>query len=245
MLCNGDFVHSRAVNLTIATTLACAAPLRGQRSSCGPAQQPKDLPTVSFLIDSSGALMELQAAKVLRDSMQFTLLGLPGDSIPVVHALDSTNAMAANVLARSVWPEKPADLWAVRVHVTGGAAPALTLSRATYCPPVLAPGSQPVRVTAQAREERVSSGGGVLRVQGIMQGTAPVPLLCELDITQRGDVNNVKVIRSSGNREVDEHVTRMLVQQKYEPALLDGIPVPSVLRVNSHGEGSVEHETRP
>src|SRR2546428_595383 len=123
----GGLLRSLAVILTVSTTLACAAQLHAQRSTCGPTRRPKELPTVSALMDPSSAFLELKAGNVLRDSMQFTLLMLPGDSIPLVHAIDSTDAMAAAVLARSVWPEKPADLWAVRVHVTGGATPALTL----------------------------------------------------------------------------------------------------------------------
>ena len=225
-------MYSRAVTLTIAVTLTCVAPLAAQRSSCGPAQQPKELPSVSFLIDSSSALMELQAAKVLRDSMQFTLFIVPADSIPVIHALDSTDAMAASLLARSAWPSKTVDLWAVRVHITGGTAPALTLSRPTYCPPALTPGSKPVHLAAEIREERITSNAQLLQVQRVVQGPAPIPLVCEIAVTERGDVNEVKVIRSSGNREVDQHVAQQLAQQQYEPALLDGIPVPAIIRTS-------------
>ncbi len=233
-------MRSLAVAVLACMALVSGAQLLAQRPSCGPAAQPKALPTVSFLIDSSGALRELQAAKVLRDSMQFTLVILPGDSIPVIHAIDSANTMAANVLARSVWPEKPTDLWAVRVHVAGGAAPALTLSRATYCPPVLVPGSSPVRVTRELRYQRITSQAELEQVKGVVQDPAPVPAVFDVDVTARGDVKSVKVFRSSGRHEFDEEITRQLVQQKYEPALLDGIPIPATYRSNSIGYQTVK-----
>jgi len=224
-----------AVTLTVSISLACAAQLHAQRSTCGPTRRPKELPTVSALMDSSSAFTELEAAKVLRDSMQFTLLMVPGDSIPVVHALDSTDAMAAAVLARSVWPEKPADLWAVRVQVTGGATPALTVSRATYCPPVLTPASgQPVQMlVGVVREQRLTASRS-----GAPVVPSPPPRLhnvFEIEITERGDVSNVKRITSSGYDAFDQAIARQLAQNKYEPALLDGIPVPAVYRTDNSG----------
>jgi len=233
-------VRCRAVVLTIATTLACTAPALAQRSGCVPAAQPKELPTVSFLIDSGGALMELQAAHVLRDSMQFTLVMLPGDSIPVIHAIDSTNAMAANVLARSVWPEKPAELWAVRVHVTDGTAPALALSRATYCPPVLTPGSSPVRMMPEIREERVLIGNAADRRAVAefprVNATSSVPVIFEIAVDARGHVGTVTLIRASGSHVFDSLTAQRLGQQTYEPALLDGIPVPAVIRPGKNAD---------
>lgn len=223
-------MRSLAVTLIAAVTLASAAPLLAQRSGCGPTRRPKELPAVSALMDSSAAIMELGAANMLRDSMQFTLLMLPGDSIPVIHAIDSTDAMAAEVLARSAWPEKPADLWAVRVHVTGGNTPDLAVTRALYCPPVLTPEAGPaVRMLPELREQRITSPDPNLpRVVG----TAPVPAIFEIEITPRGEVSTVKLIRSSGSQVFDELTKRRLAQQKYEPALLDGIPVPIPLRTD-------------
>jgi len=223
-------MRSLAVILTATIPLASAAPLLAQRSGCGPTSRPKGLPAVSTLMDSSAAIMELRAGDVLRDSMQFTLLMLPGDSIPVIHAIDSTDAMAAAVLARSAWPEKPADLWAVRVHVAGGNTPTLAVTRATYCPPVLTPEAHTlVRMLPVLREQRITSPDPNLpRVVG----TSPVPAIFEIEITPGGEVSNVKLIRSSGSHVFDEQTQRQLAQQKYEPALLDGIPVPMAIRTD-------------
>ena len=224
----------RAVILMLSTTLVCATSLVAQRPSCGPATIPKDLPAVRDIIDSSGALLELQQAKVLRDSMQFTLLVLAGDSIPVVNPLDSTDALAAAVLARTAWPQKSADLWAVRVHVTGGSTPALTISRATYCPPELTPASgPPVRMTPELGEQRVidvPAGSPRYAHFPRVNGTAPVPPIVEVEITPLGAVHAIKVLRSSGSLVFDKYVKDHLALQTYEPALLDGIPVPAVIR---------------
>ena len=100
-----------AVGLAVATGLA--APLIAQRAACGPTRRPKDLPAVATIVDSSAAMRELQTAQVLGDSVRFTLIFPAGDSMPFIHPLDSTQIRAAAVLARSVWPQGPDQLWAI------------------------------------------------------------------------------------------------------------------------------------
>ena len=241
-------MRALAVSLLLSVTVACAAPLLAQRASCGPAVSPKALPAVSALLDSSSAVMELQAAKVLRDSMQFTLVLLPGDSLPAIAPFDTSDAMAAAVLARSLWPKQAADLWAVRVHLTAGATPALTVSRAIYCPPELTLGSMPVRRVPEIREERSMSLSGpgtsartivpgsatsVLVVPAV-RGTNPVPTIFEIAVSPLGKVSSVTLVRSSGSDVFDSLTQRQLAQQTYAPALIDGIPVPAVYRTD-HG----------
>jgi hypothetical protein len=185
---------------------------------------------VSTLLDSAAAINELEAAHVLRDSMQFTLLVLAGDSVPVLHALDSTDELAAQVLARSAWPEKPSDLWAVRVHVTGGAAPAVAVTRATYCPPQPASG-QPGRMTVGVLRYEVVTPTGIRR--GLPPPLPPrLHTVFEIHVTALGDVSDVKLITGSGTESVDAEIERQMAQSKYEPALLDGIPVPGVYRTD-------------
>jgi TonB family protein len=184
--------------------------------------------------------MELQAAKVLRDSMQFTLVLLPGDSIPAIAPFDSTDAMAAAVLARSVWPKQAAELWGVRVRVSAGASPAVTVSRATYCPPELTPGSAPVRRIPELREERSMSvsgppPAGSLVIAPRVRGTDAVPTIFEITVSPLGRVSRVTLVRSSGSDVFDSLTQHELAQQTYAPALLDGIPVPAVYRTDHGG----------
>jgi len=55
-----------------------------------------------------------------------------------VRALDKNDAAAAVTLAKLCAPAPPRELWAFRVRIAGGDAPALTLERSMYCPPVRA-----------------------------------------------------------------------------------------------------------
>jgi TonB family protein len=177
--------------------------------------------------------------------MQFTLVLLPGDSMPAIAPLDSSDAMAAAVLARSVWPKPAAALWGVRVHVSAGATPAVTVSRSTYCPPELTLGSTPVRRVPELREERsmsvTGSGTSMPIVPGsatsmlmvpAVRGTNPVPTIFEIAVNPRGQVSRVMLVRSSGSEVFDSVTRRELAQQTYAPALLDGIPVPAVYRTD-------------
>jgi TonB family protein len=168
--------------------------------------------------------------------MQFTLVLLPGDSIPLIAPLDSSDVMAAAVLARSLWPQTAAELWGLRVHVTGGATPAVTVSRATYCPPELTSASgSPVRMLPELRYERVTSSTSHLpRVIG----PQPVPTIFEIAVSALGQVSKVTLVRSSGYRWFDSTAAQRLEQQTYASALLDGIPVPAVYRTGHGGPGA-------
>ena len=225
--------------LILALMITAGAASAPAQRSCGPASLPKDLPAVHEIIDSGGALLELRQANALRDSMQLTLLVLAGDSIPVFQPIDSTDGLAAAVLARVAWPQTPGDLWAVRVHVTGGSAAALTISRAVYCPPVLAPASgPPVEMMPVLRERVVTvpsgSPGYAPSLFPRVRGTPPVPAVFEVEINPMGAVDSVKMVRSSGSDVFDKYVREHLARQMYEPALLDGIPVPAVIRAGKN-----------
>ena len=82
--------------------------------------------------------------------MRFSLLFEGSDSFPRVRPLETTDPTAAMVLLRSIWPQKPSEPWAVRVHVVGGSTPSLTLERSIYCPPTPESGSPfPTRIAVQ------------------------------------------------------------------------------------------------
>jgi outer membrane biosynthesis protein TonB len=51
-------------------------------------------------------------------------------------------------------------------------------------------------------------------------------------VTALGDVSDVKLITGSGTESVDAEIERQMAQSKYEPALLDGIPLPGVYRTD-------------
>ncbi len=71
-----------------------------------------------------------------------------------------------------------------------------------------------------------------------LQGRVTVQVVIDtLGRTPRGVVSNVTVIRSSGSHVFDELTKRQLAQQAYEPALLDGIPIPIALRTDKSTPG--------
>jgi len=213
--------------LALLTALAIPSSLLGQRKGCGETKKPTQLPSVSVLLDSTDAIVELQQFNVLRDEMRFSLLFDKTDSLPKVRALDSTDAKAALVLARSMWPKKPSDVWAVRVHVVGGASPALTLERAMYCPPSLRPGSNPpIRIVVGPIQEQRAR---VPAVRG-----PPTSFVLEILVAETGDVVNVRVAQSSGAASLDEELQRRMMQQHFEPALIDGFPVRAIYRTDGH-----------
>ncbi len=213
--------------LALLAALAIPSSLLGQRKGCGETKKPTQLPPVSVLLDSADAIVELRQFNVLRDEMRFSLLFDKTDSLPKVRALDSTDAKAALVLARSMWPNKPSDVWAVRVHVVGGASPALTLERAMYCPPFMRPGSNPpIRIAVGPVQEQRAR---VPAVRG-----PPTSFVFEILVAETGDVVNVRVAQSSGVASLDEELQRRMMQQHFEPALIDGFPVRAIYRSDGH-----------
>ncbi len=186
------------------------------------------------MVDSSDALSELTAFHALRDSMRFTLVFPEGDAVPLIHPLDITDTLAAAVLARSIWPQKPGDLWAIQVLVTGGSAPALTVQRATYCPPAVKQGSnQPFRTGVG--ELRYQSRDGIQR-PGLPPGAHAPPrrlnAVFEVVVTDTGAVRHVKMISGSGVEAYDQQYEKYVGQLKFDPALIDGLPVEAVYRTD-------------
>jgi hypothetical protein len=192
------------------------------------------LPAPSGLVDSSDALSELTAFHALRDSMRFTLVFPGGDSVPLIHPLDTTDTLAAAVLARAIWPQKPGDLWAIQVRVSGGSAPSLTVQRAMYCPPAVKQGSnQPFRTGVG--ELRYQSRDGIQR-PGLPPGAHAPPrrlnAVFEVVVTDTGAVRHVKMISGSGVEAYDQQYEKYVGQLKFDPALIDGLPVEAVYRTD-------------
>jgi TonB family protein len=224
-------MRASALTVTLAATIV-AVPLLAQRPTCGPTRRPKQLPAVSTLVDSSAAIMELGAAHVVRDSMRFTLIFPDDDSIPLIHALDSTDNRAAAVIARSVWRQKPDKLWAIRVRVAGGTTPALTLERATYCPPELTSASkQPVDIRTEL--VAVPAGSGAPGVSRSTRSTATATVF-EIMVTETGTVRDVRLITSSGTPALDQEMASHNRQLRFAPALIDGLAIPALYRTDNN-----------
>jgi hypothetical protein len=222
-------MRASTVTVTLAATIV-AVPLLAQRPTCAPTRRPKQLPAVSTLVDSNAAIVELETAHAVRDSMRFTLIFPDDDSVPLIHALDSIDNRAAAVIARSLWPQKPDKLWAIRVHVAGGTTPALTLERATYCPPELtAESNQPREIRTEI--VAVPSGSGA---PGFSHPPRPRATVFEIMVTETGRVRDVRLIASSGSPALDQDIASHNWQLRFEPALIDGLAIPAVYRTDKN-----------
>jgi Gram-negative bacterial TonB protein C-terminal len=213
----------RSLAVSILLVELASSLLPAQRYACKPTQSPRTLPVAHAILDSTGAIQDLSTARLLRDSMTFSLLYRAPDSLPSVRPLDSLDAPAARVLTRALWPQTPSDVWAVRVHIVGGAAPAVTIERSSYCPPLPPPDGGP---TAHTR--------AVMMATTPPAGTRRVVVKFEALISELGQVLSVRITQSSRMRDIDDAIVRDVMLATFKPALLDGLPVQALYR--SDGE---------
>lgn len=151
--------------------------------------------------------------------MLFSLVFNDKDSLPQVRALESTDARAAIALLRALRPQPPSDLWAIRVRVSGGASAAVTLERSIYCPPLAQDyhGPQSMLVDVQPRELNAAVSGNTT-------------LTFEATISEAGQVIALRVLRSTGIRDLDDQMIQEVHRRQFEPAKLDGVPVQALYR---------------
>ena len=218
-------MRSLAIALALLATLAIPSSLIAQHKDCRETQFPKYVPPPSALLDSGNALVELAALNGAHGDMLFGLRFNDTDSLPGIRPLEGADPQGALVLARSLRPQRPSGVWAVRIRVTGGASPALTVERSTYCPPAPELGSDasaPVHVLVEVQPgDRLPP-----------TGRARVTL--ELLVAETGLVLRVKLIESSGLKDFDEQLTREWETRRFRPALLDGAPLQAVYRTDGH-----------
>jgi hypothetical protein len=152
LACRHDRAHRNRLRLVLAARA---------KQGCAETRIPNELPPASAVVDPAAALTELRQSGALGSDMRFSLLFDDTDSFPRIRPLESTDPKAAIVLMRSIWPQKPSGTWAVRVHVTGGAAPSVALERSIYCPPTPERGSPfRERVAVQMPRGRPPAGFG-------------------------------------------------------------------------------------
>lgn len=211
-----------AVTLACLTLAAVPSTLPAQQRQCGDAQNPKQLPAASALIDSARAMAELEPLGVPREGIVFSLLFNEADSLPVVRLLEVADADALVLFASTVRPQKPAGVWAVRVRVRGGPTPGLTLERSVYCAPVPTPelaARFPIRLEA--------------RVADVMPSfNRATKITVEVLVAATGEVLTVRLIESTGLGDVDAEITRRWEARTFLPALIDGRPISALYRTD-------------
>lgn len=213
----------KQILLSLAVIVAVsAASASAQQRGCADTHFPKHLPAVNTVLDSATVAAELAKLQGPRIEMRYGLFFNAGDSLPVILPLSGGHEVIP-ILNRSLRPQKPSDVWAVRVHVAvgGGNVPVLSIERATYCPP--APdthigGDQPTSMMVQVEPDDRMPPSGRARI------------LVEVNVTKNGVPVRVRIIQSSGIRDLDEQVLREFQVKRYLPALLEGVPIDGVFR---------------
>jgi len=226
-----------AVRTAVILVAVLSSRLAAQGTGCRETTYPPTLPAPNALVDSAHAIADLAPFAAPSKPMVFSVVFNAGDSIAHVRALDKNAAAAAAVtLANYVRPAPPRELWAFRVRIAGGDAPALTLERSMYCPPVSREGDVPfaTRVSMTASVVVGSNprpieqpGSGVTADPG---SVVPVVALISVD----GSVVVGRVVQSSGSPDRDARMVQAMSRLKFEPAKLDGQPVQALFR--SRGE---------
>ncbi len=212
-----------AVTLALIATVHPSSPLSAQNKGCEETRNPEKLPPARDILDSAAAITELTGANLLADDMRFSLLFDGSDSFPRVRLLEAIDPKAAMVLLRSIWPQKPSERWAVRVHVVGGATPTLTLERSIYCPPTPESGSPlPTRIAVQMKP-------GDRRPP---PGTQRVHIRLEALVDEGGVPSNVRITQSSGMSDLDDEIVKQWQGRRFHPALIDGEPIRALWRTD-------------
>ncbi len=215
---------------TSVVLVAVLSRLAAQGTGCRETTFPPALPAPNALVDSAHAIADLALFAAPSKPMVFSVVFNAGDSIAHVRALDKNNAAAAVTLANYVRRAPPQERWAFRVRIAGGDAPALTLERSMYCPPVLSGGEWRVITGTISQSGFPAPMPPDVAQSEVAADTMPVEALISAD----GQVDLARVLRSSGNRATDARAVGNLKQRKFEPAKLDGQPVQAVFR--SRGE---------
>ncbi len=189
---------------------------------CQPLSNPKRLPAVDALLDSTALSGQLTALDSLVGSELIVSVRM-GDS-PDAHVFDTTTAItsrgegvAATVLA-SLRPNPKEAPQAFRLRIRRASGVQLTLERAMLCPPIalVGPGSR-TPVTG-AVSVRVTGPNGPLVTQ-------PRDIQVRFRVDANGQISDVNIGRGSGLAELDRQIRDVYEQRRYSPAMLDGKPV--------------------
>lgn len=195
------------------------------RRKCEFTMSRKSVPPVGSVIDSAGTLEALAALLAESGfSAVVSLVYLPGVEWPEVRWSELAagpdlvlSAVRAHAIVRPV-----NDPWAIRLRISGGASPDMQAEPAVYCPPQPygAEGTRivPFRIEANSAD-RIPSRSDRLVVEAL--------------VLADGRVADIRLVRSSGMRQLDDEVINALRTVTFLPAVLDGVPVPGTHRTET------------
>jgi TonB family protein len=185
-------------------------------------QRSSDLPPLDAVFDSAAGLAALAALPPSWNgqsviSLSFSPTGTAGRARVLGTELpDSAAGVVLKTVAAAVRDLADPGLPGARLLVSVGGPPSVLLEPAFYCPPEPGPG-----------------GSGVARVDVITTGPPPATIRSphlRILVREDGVVETVDLEVGSGLAELDRAVVDRARQQRYKPALVDGIPVAVWLR---------------
>jgi hypothetical protein len=197
-----------------------------QGRKCYPAELPGEIPAGNEVVDSAALVGPLAHPAQLLLSLRFENNGRR----PTVAVLESdrdsavTESLRAAIqaAARAPSPELKA-VWAIRLRVVGGVASSLTLEQSTFCPAEPRGGTPSAIVTLPARVDSTAVIDTSMRVPPAQR--EQVRLAATLRVSSTGEVTEVTMTTSSGQRFSDNQFAARWRRMRFFPALLDGVPV--------------------
>lgn len=187
------------------------------REGCTTVRQPGTLPAVAALADS--AALARSMAKFAQDfpvrdgkltalySVAFAADGSVERVAPIEYWLPQGEEPQFTALVRqSIRPQRAGTPWSVRLRVDPAAETVFRVGRSELCQP-----------RSTTRFELVTAA--------IDQQQAPPPMRVRVIVGTQGEIRSLDVVRSSGDRELDRWVHDSLLSRRFQPGLVDGVPV--------------------
>lgn len=190
------------------------------RDGCAIARLPNPLPSVGELTDSAALKQAVDAFAQkypIREGKMFAVysvaFGADGQvarvsAIDYFLPLEREQELTA-LVRQSVRAQREGQPWSVRLRVEPGAEPALRVGRSEVC---AARSTTRFHLLTQAMDPTASP---------------PLPLRVRVSVRENGQIAAIHLLRSSGDRELDRWVEQSLIDRRYNPEIVDGVPVPA------------------
>lgn len=188
--------------------------------SCAPLSQPKLLPSLDVVLDSTALLNRLAALDTTsRGELVVSVLYFSRPSGEIIERsvpVPAGEQVLGHVLSSLRPASKNAPL-AFRLRVRLGGASVPVLERSILC--------VPRNIETGGREVRVAFGPAESREGGSRPPRAPRSITPRIRISASGQVVEVNLGSGTGIPELDRSIREHTLGQRYHPALLDGRPV--------------------
>lgn len=193
---------------------------------CQPATSKKNLPPLASVIDSVAVVQQIAGLPPGGSDRWLLSLGFPNNTgKPAVRWVEPEIGpdTVIQVVSASTRLREGGEAWAVRLQVERGSHPTIALEPALYCPP------QPSPVGLRSPVvQRVEIGPG----DRVPTEGQRIRMVAEVVVLETGTVADVRLIRGSGMREVDDEFLQQLRRTAFLPALLEGMPIPGRYRTD-------------